>query len=322
MEKVGKKATRDFIKAFSCAYSVTLNLEKALGLEENVNVLQSVLGFSAGISTIGDICGTINGGIAVLGEKFPDKALPAWEFYILCSEYFRRMEERLPALSCGKVHGGNDLGHNFRRAILTGKIIKCMAILNHGSDILVDLARKVEVKNFEYYGNHDLNSIKRLNDFFDEQSFHCCRSAINEIADPLDIDKDQIISCSRGFCGGIGFNGTICGAIAAGVLCLGLKEGVDLSKAGYKNTVKLAIHGLVKSEAVFQDEKLFMPASLFTKCKEIYNAVTEKYGGAHCQDILNLKLDTEDGSQKYIKENKISLCRDVIKTVADTISCT
>ena len=52
------------------------------------------------------------------------------------------------------------------------------------------------------------------------------------------------------------------GAVAAGVLCLGLKAGVDLSRSGYKGTVRIMFYGLIKSDGIFRDEKRFAPAKL------------------------------------------------------------
>ena len=69
MEEAQKKVVVDFIKAFSCAYSVTKNLSLELGAEIDPVLLRSVVGFSSGISTMGDTCGVANGGVAVLGSR-------------------------------------------------------------------------------------------------------------------------------------------------------------------------------------------------------------------------------------------------------------
>jgi len=70
MEKAQTKVVVDFIKAFSCAYSVTKNLSRELEVEIDPLLLRSVVGFSSGISTMGDTCGVVNGGVAVLGKKY------------------------------------------------------------------------------------------------------------------------------------------------------------------------------------------------------------------------------------------------------------
>ena len=116
MESTQKKVVVDFIKAFSCAYSVTKNLGLELEVETDPLLLRSVVGFSSGISTMGDTCGVANGGVTVLGKKYPD--LPADRLYLLCAEYFRRLERRVGSrMGVGKaraavVHHGRGHGED------------------------------------------------------------------------------------------------------------------------------------------------------------------------------------------------------------------
>ena len=148
MEKAQKKVVVDFIKAFSCAYSVTKNLGLELEVETDPLLLRSVVGFSSGISTMGDTCGVANGGVAVLGKKYSD--LPSDRLYLLCAEYFRRLESRVGTPNCGVVHGGKHLARNFRRAILTGKTIKCVEVLAHCAQVLKDFDDLAREKDFSF----------------------------------------------------------------------------------------------------------------------------------------------------------------------------
>ncbi len=52
----------------------------------------------------------------------------------------------------------------------------------------------------------------------------------------------------------------------------------------------------------------------------MYQTVEKNFGGPHCTDILGLQLDTEQGSQVYINDNKIDQCQEIIKCVADTVN--
>ncbi len=316
-KKVGKKVVSDFAKALSCSYSVTLNLGQVLGADDDDLLLRSVVGFGSGVATMGDMCGAVNGAIIVLGRRFSE--LPSPQFHLLCSEYFRRLEQRVGTPNCGKIHGGKHLASDFRRAILTGKSRKCMKILKEGSEILAKLAQQVEEKDVSFIEEHDYAGIEKITQYFEQKSFHCCQSTISEIGRQSSIQIEHISNPSRGFCGGIGFNGTLCGAIVGGVLCLGSRAGVDLSKSGYKDTLRIVLQGLLKSDGIFRDEKRFLPAKLYGQCQKVYRTVEEKYGGTDCQDILALRLDTENGVQQYIADNKINLCHSIVQTVADAV---
>ena len=315
-KRVEKKVVSDFAKALSCSYSVTLNLGQVLGAGDDDLLLRSVVGFGSGVATMGDTCGAVNGAITVLGRKFPE--LPSPQFYLLCSEFFRRLEQRV-GTNCGKVHGGKHLASDFRRAILTGKSRKCMKILKEGSEILAKLAQQVEEKDFSFIEEHDYAAIERITQYFEQKSFHCCQSTVSEIGRQSSMQTEHISSPARGFCGGIGFNGTLCGAIVGGVLCLGSRAGVDLSKSGYKDTLRIVFQGLLKSDGIFRDEKRFLPAKLYGQCQKVYRTVEEKYGGTDCHDILALRLDTGNGVQQYIADSKIDLCQTIVQTVADAV---
>ena len=317
MEKAQKKVVVDFIKAFSCAYSVTKNLSQELGIETDPVLLRSVVGFSSGISTMGDTCGVANGGIAVLGKKYA--GLPPDRLYLLCAEYFRRLERRVGTPNCGIVHGGKHLARNFRRAILTGKTIKCVEVLAHGAQVLKELDDLAGEGDFSFGEPQAAECIGAATRHFEEQCFHCSRTVISELAESLDAPIAHVLDPSKGFIGGIGFNGTVCGAISGGVLCLGLQSGVDLSGSGYGDAAGIVFHGLLKSDRIFEDERRFRPAKLFEGCKQLYQAVERDFGSAHCQEILGLKLDEPGGYEQYQEEKKIDLCRKIAEAVTDLV---
>jgi len=317
MEKTQRRVVTDFIKAFSCAYSVTKNLSLELGGEIDPVLLRSVVGFSSGISTMGDTCGVANGGVAVLGKKYSD--LPPDRLYLLCAEYFRRLEERVGTPNCGVVHGGKHLARNFRRALLTGKTLKCVEVLAHGAQVLRELDGLAGKGDFSFGTPQQAECIGSASRYFEEACFHCSQAVISGVAGELDAPVAHILDPSRGFIGGIGFNGTVCGAISGGVLCLGLQSHVDLSGSGYSDAAGIVFHGLLKSDRIFEDERKFRPAKLFEGCKRLYQTVETEFGSAHCQEILGLKLTEPGGCEKYQQERKIDLCRRIAEVVMDLV---
>jgi hypothetical protein len=318
MESTQKKVVVDFIKAFSCAYSVTKNLSLELDVEADPLLLRSVVGFSSGISTMGDTCGVANGGVVVLGKKY--SGLPSDRFHLLCAEYFGRLETRVGTPNCGIVHGGKHLARNFRRAILTGKTMKCVEVLAHGATVLKELDASAQEGDFSFADPGRAGCIGAATRYFEVECFHCARTTISAIAEALEIPTGRILDASRGFIGGIGFNGTVCGAISGGVLCLGLQSDVDLSGSGYSDAAGIVFHGLLKSDKIFEDERRFRPARLFDRCKQLYQTVERQFGGAHCQEILGLRLDEPGGCDRYREAKKIDLCREIARTVADQVA--
>ncbi len=317
MESAQKKVVVDFIKAFSCAYSVTKNLSDELGVANDPVLLRSVVGFSSGISTMGDTCGVANGGVSVLGKKYAH--LPSGRLYLLCGEYFRRLESSVGTPNCGIVHGGKHLARNFRRAILTGKTMKCVEVLARGARVLKELDGVAAEADFSLGEPQRAECIDAACRYFEAECFHCSQTVISEVAERLGISIEPILDPAKGYIGGIGFNGSVCGAISGGVLCLGLQSSVDLSGSGYSDAAGIVFHGLLKSDKIFEDERRFRPAKLFDACKQVYQTVEREFGVAHCQEILGLTLDEPGGCEQYRRERKIDLCRRVAGTVVDAV---
>jgi hypothetical protein len=266
---------------------------------------------------MGDTCGVASGGVAVLGKKYA--ALPSDRLCLLCAEYFRRLEESVGTPNCGIVHGGKHLARNFRRAILTGKTLKCVEVLAHGAQVLKQLDELAGQEDFSFGDPQQAECIGSACRYFEAECFHCSGAVISEVAEELDAPVAHILDASRGFIGGIGFNGTVCGVISGGVLCLGLQSDVDLGESGYTDAAGIVLQGLLKSERIFADERNFRPAKLFDGCKRLYQTVEREFAGAHCQEILGLKLAEPGGCERYQKERKIDRCRRIAEVVTDVL---
>ncbi|MBU0991479.1 MAG: C-GCAxxG-C-C family protein [Proteobacteria bacterium] len=265
------------------------------------------------------IRGTANGGTIILGKKFPE--LRSDEFYPLCSEFYRQLEKRVHTPNCGLVHGGHHLTRNFRRAVLTGTPLKCMAILKNGAEILDKLALNVTRGEMNFLNTHDMEAIQRITNHFESYNFHCCQSVIETVHKKTGLNIDAIRDASRGFIGDIGLNGTVCGALLGGVLCMGLQENVDLRNSGYSDTVRIILHGLIKNDRIFEDEKRFLPARLYNRCRSLYLKIQDTFGGPHCRKIIARSLDTQDGAYQYIETDRLSECRKIVDSVVEN-ACT
>jgi len=317
MAQTQKKVVVDFIKAFSCVYSITKNLSESFGVNHDPLLLSSVIGFSSGISTMGDTCGVANGGAMVLSKKYA--SLHSEKLYLLCSEYFTRLEKKLDTPDCGRIHGGKHLTKDFRRAMFKGKALKCVEILYQGTHILEGLSQMADQNDFSFIEPDKSACIEEAATYFEQEKFHCSCSVIQDITSKTNLPLEHIYNPAKGFIGGIGFNGTLCGAISGAVLCLGLANKVDLSRSGYFDTMKVIMHGLIKNDGIFEDENKFLAAKLFKQCKQVYHEVEKTYGHTHCSKILGLHLDQKEGVDQYKNEDKMDRCKNISKTVKETV---
>ena len=319
---VKKQAVKGFLKVFSCAHAMINTMADQHQMPADSNLLKAATGFAAGLSTMGDICGMVNGGVLILGKKLGQR-FPGWEksleLILTCNQFYRMTKVSVGTCNCGDVHGGKHLAKNFRRAILTGKTVKCFEMLYKGAGNLSKLigGGGKEPPQFDtVIGNHIANSFQE----FQAKNFHCCWTTLQRIHELRNLDISSLNNSVSGFIGGIGFSGTLCGAVLGGVLALGLKYGIDPSHRGYKDTLKTIYQGLLKSDGIFQDEKVFPAAANFNRCKTLYQMVEDKYGDCNCTTISGLDINQISSIQEFKGKNKIEDCRRLSEAITQKVS--
>jgi C_GCAxxG_C_C family probable redox protein len=321
-QNVKKQAVKGFLKVFSCAHSMIKTISEQHQMPVDTNLLRAATGFAAGLSTMGDICGMVNGGVLILGKNLGQPS-PDWErnlaLIITCNQFYQMTKVSVGTCNCGDVHGGKHLAKNFRRAILTGKTVKCFEMLYKGAGILSELIRQSE-KGLSQFDRVFEGRIADSYQGFQSKNFHCCWTTLQRIQELSSLDISPLNNSVSGFIGGIGFSGTLCGAVVGGVLALGLKYGIDPRDRGYKDTMKIVYQGLLKSDGIFRDEKIFPAAANFNRCKILYRILEEKYGDCNCTTISGLDMNRIFSIQEFKAKNKIEDCRRLSETIAQKAS--
>lgn len=286
----------------------------ALTEDPDLDLLKASTGLAAGVSTMGDICGMVNGGALVLGKTLASEFSDC-EIAAFCNEFYQRVKESVGTCSCGEVHGGKHLARNFRRAILTGRTAKCLEMLRKGSGIVDELARESK-REFLHFDPGKKERIQEICQHFQSREFHCCRSTLQRIHEASGLDTSALNDAVAGLVGGIGFSGTLCSAVVGGVLALGLKYGIDARDRSYRDTWRIIYHGLLKSDRVWSDEKVFPPAKTFSHCQAVYKMVEEEYGDCDCTTISGLDINKPSSVQEFMQEGKIQYCQRLSEKIA------
>jgi len=317
-QDIRKNAVKGFIKVFSCAHSMLMVSAGQHRTPLDVNTLKAVTGFGAGVATMGDVCGMVNGGVVALGNLLaplygsPDDE---WKTALFCHEFYRQTKESAGTCSCGEIHGGKHLAKNFRKAILTGKTFKCFEMLYKGSGILDGFFARIPYTP-PFFETDKAARIRSLCEYFRENRFHCCRTTLQDIEERSGRDLSFLREAATGFIGGIGFSGTLCGAVIGGVLAAGAAHGVNPRTSDYGDTLKIIYHGLLKSDKIWSDPGVFKAAKAFELSRQIYERVESSYGSCDCRVISGLDIDRPETLQTYKEENGIERCRDLADRIA------
>lgn len=317
-QDIRKKAVKGFIKVFSCAHAMLMVTGDQHRIPVAVPLLEAVTGFGAGVATMGDVCGMVNGGVVALGNLLPPlykSPEEEWKTALFCHEFYRQTKESAGTCSCGEIHGGKHLAKNFRKAILTGKTFRCFEMLYKGSGILDDFFTRITYAP-PFFETEKAERIRSIHEYFRENRFHCCRTTLELIQEKSGRDLSFLREAATGFIGGIGFSGTLCGAVIGGVFAAGAAHGVNPKMRDYSDTVKIIYHGLLKNDKIWNDSRVFKAARAFEVSRKIYEMVESIYGSCDCRIISGLDIERPETFQAYREENGIIRCR----TLAERIS--
>lgn len=126
-----------------------------------------------------------------------------------------------------------------------------------------------------------------------ECGYKCAESVLLAIAEEQGIENEFIPSIASGFCSGMGRSGGLCGAVAGGVLALGLAYGRQNKEQS--------------SDEIYAVEKIFL------------KDFTEKFGSTNCEDLVHCDFNTTEG-QAYFNDNKLYLkCYQMVEEATDMV---
>ncbi|MDY6951072.1 MAG: C-GCAxxG-C-C family protein [Thermodesulfobacteriota bacterium] len=121
---------------------------------------------------------------------------------------------------------------------------------------------------------------------FHGQDFRCAHVVLKRLASQLNGDLDSIKVMSRGFSGGIAFQGDICGAFMGAVLALGALYGTDLREKRHSRLLRAGLVAMKEGSRVFQNEDLHPSFKTSLRVGKLYERFVAKWGSADCVDIL------------------------------------
>ena len=108
---------------------------------------------------------------------------------------------------------------------------------------------------------------------FEKNGFCCAESVLLILSDELGMDSPLIPRIATGFCGGIARTRGLCGAVAGGVMALGI------------------IHGRDNAE---QSRNI-----LYQKVQQFIQSFDKEFGSTNCFELTGCDLSTEKGLQDF-----------------------
>jgi C_GCAxxG_C_C family probable redox protein len=104
-----------------------------------------------------------------------------------------------------------------------------------------------------------------------EREYHCCSQAtLLALQEALGLKDELALKAASSMCGGVALSGNTCGALSAGVMAMGMKQGRGDLKEGFASVMKAMV-----------------PANKLVKWFEA------EYGTTVCHDISGMEINEE-----------------------------
>lgn len=130
-----------------------------------------------------------------------------------------------------------------------------------------------------------------------KEGYNCAQSMLYSFAEELNIDKDLALKIVNGFGGGMARTQEVCGAVTGGICVLSLKFG--------------------RGE---NDDKQQQDVN-YIKIREFLSLFKKEFGSIHCRELLKgCELLTEEGQERYKRENLNEKCRMCLKSANDIVN--
>ncbi len=215
-----------------------------------------------------------------------------------CIEYYRRFNRRFGSSKCRDITGVRfKEGYDIRRFFLKG--IRCLRVVYTSIESVFDI---IQMPN----GNLPSEPTYHIRPPFGVEKFHCAGAVLSRIESQLNLDLGFVSKVTRGFSGGIAFQGDICGAFMGGVSALGIVYGTELQRPQPVRYLRAGIVAMKEGSRVFQNEHLHPSFKTSLRVGSLYRKFVSRFGSADCAVILD---------KTYVHKNRPS-CEEIAQSTA------
>jgi len=124
---------------------------------------------------------------------------------------------------------------------------------------------------------------KKAEELFGESGLWCAESVLTAVSDEAGIISPLIPRIATGFCSGIAQTRGMCGAVAGGVMALGIVYGRDNAEKSHE--------------------------TVYEKTQQFLRAFEEEYKSINCFELTSCDLSTEEGQKAYADNDVLEKCR-------------
>jgi C_GCAxxG_C_C family probable redox protein len=139
-----------------------------------------------------------------------------------------------------------------------------------------------------------------------ERDYHCCSQAtLLALQEALGLEDELTLKAASALCGGVAMSGGTCGALSAGVMALGMKQGRGDLKEGFAPVMEAMV-------PAYKLVKWFESEYGTTTCREISGI--EMNG-----ELLNMMAANPEESLKTLDPEEVEKCSRICGKIAEKV---
>lgn len=304
------KGLRNALKSVHCAPAVMLTVQEVQGLEDE-RMVTLTSGLPGGIGLLRSECGCLTCPIMVLGLEYGadvdggqiPKVIPIGQ------RYMNQFRDQFGGIHCREVVKIDITDRDVvkEKGI---KILGCFKVMARSPGLLLDIIDDDIEGVSSDIDENTANAYAKLLNAFKDSNFHCTHSVLHELDDVIDVD-DNLLRASSGFIGGTLLQGLTCGALTAGVLTIGSAFGEI--EDSYIRALKLIRQAFVDGDIMRDDLNKYNRAINMSHDLTLW--FEEEFGSTRCSDILETDFSTIENVDRYLSEDGINRCREIVRSV-------
>lgn len=124
---------------------------------------------------------------------------------------------------------------------------------------------------------------EKAKEMFGAKGLFCAETVLALVAEEAGISSPLIPRIATGFCGGVARTRGMCGAVAGGVMAIGLLYGRDKAGQPYD--------------------------AVYAKVQQFLSAFEKEYKTINCFELTGCDLGTEQGQQAFVEKEVMEQCR-------------
>ncbi len=289
IKKLGRKTQLTFFKTLNCGVPAFKSIQDTYNLKDD-NLLKAASGLVAGLNGQASTCGFVSGGSLGLALLM-DSKLDEWNtkdeirLHSFIKEFVTSFRDKYGSEICRERI---KLNFHKQRGIfglfLPHKLYKDFSHASGSVKHLHEISNRILTEDYK----EDTPEVTEV--------FHCAKPVLEKIREETSVENPVLEKISIALDGGVGLQGSVCGAIAASVMAINMHIGVNYNKTGYLKNLKILLtfpKNLRKKKKSSNNP--------FYESGKIINKFLEKAGSLECKNIVDHEFQSWKDFQDFRK---------------------